>query len=335
MQPPTDSRRRFLGRLSALGLGSTLAMPGRAAEPAWPQGPLRLIVPFPAGGATDMLARLLGRGITARTGQQVLVDNRAGAGGMIGTAALAKSAPDGLNFGIVLVTTTITAPFIYEKVPYDVDRELAFVSLLATVPMVLAVHPALPVHTLPELVQHLRSQRGKLSYGSVATGHYGHVASEHLNATLDAGMVHVPYKGEAPMLQDLLGGQLPLSFVTIATARAHVEAGRLRLVAITGTRRHPSMPQVPTFAEGGQGAEVFKMNPGWLGLAAPARTPAPLLQRMATETVAAGRDAETLERIGSMGMDFVGSTPEAFAETYRREKPVWQQLLQQAGIRPS
>lgn len=331
---PAHPRRRFLGRFAAAGLTATLGMPGRA-ETAWPQGPLRIIVPFPAGGATDMLARLLGRGITARTGAQVLVDNRAGAGGTIGTAALARSAPDGQNFGIVLVTTTITAPFLFEKLPYDVDRELALVSLLATVPMVLAVHPGVPAQTLQELVQHLRRHPGKLSYGSVATGHYGHVASEHLNATLEAGMVHVPYKGEAPMLQDLLGGQLPLSFVTIATARAHVEAGRLRLLAITGTRRHPSMPQVPTFAEGGLGAEVFKMNPGWLGLAAPARTPAAVLQRMAAETVQAGREPETLERIGGMGMDFVGSTPEGFAETYRREKPVWQQLLQQAGIRPT
>ncbi|OYU92544.1 MAG: ABC transporter substrate-binding protein [Burkholderiales bacterium PBB5] len=330
----TPSRRHFLGQLSAAGLTATLAVPGRA-EPPWPQGPLRQIVPFPAGGATDILARLLGRGITTRTGQQVLVDNRAGAGGMIGTAALAKSPPDGLNFGIVLVTTTITAPFIYEKVPYDVDRELAFVSLLCTVPMVLAVHPSLPANTLAELVQHVRRNPGKLSYGSVATGHYGHVASEHLNVTLNGGMVHVPYTGEAPMLQDLLGGQLPLSFVTIATARTHVEAGRLRLLAITGTRRHPSMPQVHTFAEAGQTAEVFKMNPGWLGLAAPAKTPTPLIQRMAAETVSAARDPETLERIGSLGMDFVGSTPEAFGETYRREKPVWQQLLQQAGIRPS
>lgn len=330
----TPTRRRFLGRLSATGLTATLGTPGWSETP-WPQGPLRLIVPFPAGGATDILARLLGRGITARTGQQVLVDNRAGAGGMIGTAALAKSPADGLNFGIVLVTTTITAPFIYEKVPYDVDRELAFVSLLATVPMVLAVHPSLPATTLAELLQHVRRNPGKLSYGSVATGHYGHVASEHLNITLNGGMVHVPYKGEAPMLQDLLGGQLPLSFVTIATARSHVEAGRLRLLAITGTRRHPSMPQVPTFAEAGQAADVFKMNPGWLGLAAPAKTPAPLIQRMAAEVVNAARDPETLERIGGLGMDFVGSTPEAFVETYRREKPVWQQLLLQAGIRPT
>jgi len=219
-------------------------------------------------------------------------------------------------------------------VPYDTDRDIGFVTLLATVPMVLAVHPSLPAHTAPELMQYIKRNKGKLSYGSVATGHYGHVASEHINASYDGGMVHVPYKGEAPMLQDLLANLLPLSFVTISTAKPHVEAGKLRLLAITGTRRHPSMPNVPTFAEQGLDADVYKMNPGWIGLGAPAKTPAAIMKRMATETVAAARDPEVAERITALGMDFVGNTPEAFVETYRAEKPIWQKLLKQAGIRP-
>ena len=136
------------------------------------------------------------------------------------------------------------------------------------------------------------------------------------------------------MLQDLLANLLPLSFVTISTAKPHVEAGRLRLLAITGTRRHPSMPNVPTFAEQGLDADVYKMNPGWIGLGAPAKTPAAIMKRMATETVAAARDPEVAERITALGMDFVGNTPEAFVETYRAEKPIWQKLLKQAGIRP-
>jgi tripartite-type tricarboxylate transporter receptor subunit TctC len=147
-------------------------------------------------------------------------------------------------------------------------------------------------------------------------------------------MVHVPYKGEAPMLQDLVAGQLPLSFVTIATAKPQVDAGKLRLPAITGTRRHPSMPNVPTFAEQGLDADVFKMNPGWIGIGAPAKTPPAIVRRMATELVAAARDPEVAERIAALGMDFVGGTPEAFAEVYRVEKPVWQKLLKGAGIRP-
>ena len=336
MTTTTDDRRRFLHHTAAGGLA--LAMGGMAGSQAqaqadWPQAPVKLIVPFPAGGATDILARLIGRGLSTRLGQQLVVDNRAGAGGTIGTGALAKAAPDGQTFGIIIVSTVITAPFLFEKLPYDTDRDLGFVTLLATVPMVLAVHPSVPVATAPELMQHLRRNKGKLSYGSVATGHYGHVASEHINATQDAGMVHVPYKGEAPMLQDLVAGQLPLSFVTISTAKPHVEAGKLRLLAITGTRRHPSMPNVPTFAEQGLDADVFKMNPGWIGIGAPAKTPAAIVKRMATETVAAARDPEVAERIAALGMDFVGNTPEAFAETYRTEKPVWTRMLKNAGIK--
>ncbi|MES2718890.1 MAG: tripartite tricarboxylate transporter substrate binding protein [Pseudomonadota bacterium] len=327
------ARRRFLQQATAGGLALGLG-PMARSQGEWPQAPVKLIVPFPVGGATDILARLLGRGITSRLGQQLLVDNRAGAGGSIGTGALAKAAPDGQTFGIILVSTAITAPFLFDKLPYDTDRDLSFVTLLATVPMVLAVHPSLPVHTAPELMQHLKRHKGKLSYGSVATGHYGHVASEHINATQDAGMVHVPYKGEAPLLQDLLANQLPLSFVTIATAKPLVEAGKLRLLAITGTRRHPAMPAVPTFAEQGLADEVFKMNPGWIGIGAPARTPVAIVRRMAAETVAAAREPEVAERIAALGMDLVGNTPEAFAETYRSEKPIWQKLLKQAGIKP-
>ena len=331
----TDDRRRFLQHTAAGGLAMALGPAAHAqAQGDWPQAPVKLIVPFPAGGATDILARLIGKGLSARLGQQLIVDNRAGAGGMIGTTALAKAAPDGYTFGIVIATTVINAPFLYEKVPYDTERDITLVTQLATVPMVLAVHPSVPVSTAPELMQYIKSNKGKLSYGSVATGHYGHVASEFINTSQDGGMVHVPYKGEAPMLQDLLAGQLPLSFVTIATAKPQVEAGKLRLLAITGTRRHPSMPQVPTFAEQGLDADVLKMNPGWIGIGAPAKTPPAIVRRMATEMVAAAREPDVADRILALGMDFVGGTPEAFAEVYRVEKPVWQKLLKGAGIRP-
>lgn len=328
-----NPRRRFIRQAGAAGLA--LGLGGVAqAQPAWPQSPVKVIVPFPAGGSTDLLTRLIGRGVSARIGQAVVVDNRAGAGGMIGTGAIAKSPPDGYHFGMTTVSSIVTAPFLYEKVPYDVESEIAFVTLLCTVPMVLAVHPSVPVNTAPELMQHLRRNRGKLSYGTVAVGHYGHVASEHMNVANQADMVHVPYKGEAPMLQDLLGNQLPLSFVTIATAKPHVEAGKLRLVAITGTKRHAAMPDVPTFAEQGLDAEVYKMNPGWIGMIAPAKTPSSIVQRMATDVVAAAREPEVAKRIASMGMNLVGSTPEAYLEAYRAEKVAWRQLLTQAGVRP-
>lgn len=328
-----NGRRRFIGQAGAAGLALGLGAQARAQQ-AWPQSPVKVIVPFPAGGSTDLLTRLVGRGVSARIGQPVVVDNRAGASGMIGTGAIAKSPPDGHHFGMTTVSSIVTAPFLYEKVPYDVDSEIAFVSLLCTVPMVLAAHPSLPVRTAPELMEHLRRNKGKLSYGTVSIGHYGHVATEHMNVRNDAGMVHVPYKGEAPMLQDLLGNQLPLSFVTIATAKPHVEAGKLRLLAITGTKRHSSMPDVPTFGEQGLQDEVYAMNPGWIGMIAPAKTPADIVRRMSSEVVAAAREPEVFERIASMGMDFVGSTPEAYLEAYRAEKRTWQKLLAQAGVRP-
>ncbi|HWS74123.1 MAG TPA: tripartite tricarboxylate transporter substrate binding protein [Quisquiliibacterium sp.] len=329
----SSGRRRFIWQAGGGGLALGLGVQARAQQD-WPQSPIKVIVPFPAGGSTDMLTRLIGRGVSARVGQPVLVDNRGGAGGMIGTGAIAKSPPDGYHFGMTTVSSIVTAPFLYEKVPYDVDREITFVTLLCTVPMVLAVHPSVPVDTAPELMQHLRRNRGKLSYGTVAVGHYGHVASEHINVTNDAAMVHVPYKGEAQMLQDLLANQLPLSFVTIATAKPHVEAGKLKLVAITGTKRHQAMPNVPTFAEQGLDADVFKMNPGWIGMIAPAKTPPAVVQRMSSEVVAAAREPEVSERIAAMGMNLVGSTPEAYTEAYRAEKVSWQKLLTQAGVRP-
>ncbi|MEI8305366.1 MAG: tripartite tricarboxylate transporter substrate binding protein [Burkholderiales bacterium] len=330
---PIRPRRAFLRHGAALGASLSLSRVAQA-QSDWPRGPIRFIVPFPAGGSTDMLARLLGQGISARLGQPVVVDNRGGAGGMIGTNGIAKSAPDGLNFGLTTVSSIITAPFIYDKVPYDVDKEIGFVSLIATVPMVLAVNPAVPVNTAPELLQWLKANKGKASYGSVAVGHYGHVAAAHLNDSLDAGMAHVRYKGEAQMLQDLLANQLPLSFVTIATAKPHVDIGKLRLVGITGNRRHAAMPTVPTLAEQGLTDEVYRMNPGWIGVIAPAKTPAPIMHRMSAEIVAAAKDPAVAQKIFSWGMDFVGSTPEAYLEAYRREKITWHRLLKQANVQP-
>lgn len=329
---PFDSRRRFLGSAAA-GLALSYG-PLARAQSDWPRAPVKLIVPFPAGGSTDILTRLIAKGVSSQIGQPVVVDNRAGASGMLGTAAIANSPGDGYHFGMTTVSSVVNAPYMHEKVPYDVDRDLTFVSLIATVPMIFAVHPSVPVNTAPELMEHLKRNRGKFSYGTVAIGHYGHIASDHIDKTRDAGLVHVPYKGEAPMLQDLLGGQLPMSFVTIATARPHVESGKLRVLAITGTKRHEAMPNVPTFAEQGLSDEVFKMNPGWIGVVAPSKTPAAIVQRMSTEIVAASRVPEVRERISALGMNLVASTPEQHHAAYVAEKAVWPKLLKEAGVKP-
>lgn len=329
----THQRRRFLAQAAAGGAALSLG-PLARAQAAWPQSPIKMIIPFAAGGSTDMLTRMIGRAVSAQLGQAVVVDNRGGAGGLLGTGAIAKAQPDGYTFGMTTVSSIVSAPIIYTKVPFDVDRELTFVSQIATVPMILGVHPSVPVNTAPELMQYLRRNKGKLSYGSVAVGHYGHVASAHIDATCEAGMAHVPYKGEAPMLQDLLAGQLQMCFLTIATTKAHAETGKVKVLAITGTQRHDAMPNVPTFAEQGLDAPVFKMNPGWIGMIAPLKTPPAAIQRMSAEVRTAVQQPEIRERIASMGMNLVAGTPEAFAAAYRAEIPVWRELLTRAGVKP-
>lgn len=326
-------RRRALiaGTAAAGAVLAPRAFAQAAAD--WPRQPVKLIVPFPAGGSTDILARLLGKAVAGQIGQPVVIDNRGGAGGIIGVDALAKSPPDGHHFGITSSSALISAPILYDKVPYDADRDFAFVSQVASVPMILCVHPSVPVTTVPELIQHLQRNRGKLAYGSVAIGHIGHVSMVHMDRVLDAGMNHVPYKGEAQMLQDLLANQLPLSFLTVATARPHVEQGRLRVLAIAGTQRHESMPQVPTFAEQGVPDDVYKVV-GWLGIIAPARVPAAVVQRMSGEIATAVRGAEVRERLVALGMVPVAGTPEAHAAVFRSDRVMWQKLLRDANVQP-
>ncbi len=331
--PPLARRRRFLARASAAG--AALAVGPRAfAQANWPQSPVKMIIPFAAGGSTDILTRMIGKIVGERIGQPIVVDNRGGAGGIIGTAAIAKSQPDGYTFGMTTVSSIVSAPIINTKVPFDVDREIAFVSQIVTVPMILGVHPSVPVNTVPELMQYLRTHKGKVSYGSVAVGHYGHVAAAHINDTQDAGMAHVPYKGEGPMLQDLMAGQLQMTFLTIATTKGPSEAGKVKVLAITGTQRHEAMPNIPTFAEQGIHDEVFKLNPGWIGIIAPAKTPAAAIQRMSGEVQAAVRQPELRERINALGMNLVGGTPEAFLAAYKAEIPKWKDLLARAGVKP-
>lgn len=325
-------RRHFLARASAAAAALTVGPPA-FAQANWPQSPVKMIIPFAAGGSTDILTRMIGKIVGERIGQPIVVDNRGGAGGIIGTAAIAKAPPDGYTFGMTTVSSIVSAPIINTKVPFDVDREIAFVSQIVTVPMILGVHPSVPVNTAPELMQYLRSHKGRVSYGSVAVGHYGHVAAAHINDTLDAGMAHVPYKGEGPMLQDLIAGQLQTTFLTIATTKAPSEAGRVKVLAITGTQRHEAMPNVPTFAEQGLDDEVFKLNPGWIGIIAPAKTPPAAIQRMSSEVQAAVRQPELRDRITALGMNLVGGTPEAFQAAYKAEIPKWRDLLARAGVK--
>ncbi len=325
------SRRQLLAHAAAggalLGLG-----PRAFAQGEFPNQPIKFIVPYAPGGVTDLVMRTVSKQVSDRIGQPVVIDNRAGAGGMVGVNAVAKAVPNGYIIGATASSSIIASPLLNAEVPYNATTDFSYISLLATVPMVLCVLSEVPVKNGAEFLAWVKANKGKLSYGSTAVGHYGHVALMEVSDSLQAGMVHSPYKGETPLMQDFLGGQINFAFFAPSTAKPQAEAGKLRMIGVSGTKRLKNMPNVPTLAEQGWAAPVFAMNPGWVGVIAPARTPAAIVQRLSAEYQAAVNTPEVYDKIVENGMDPVGSTSEQFFAAYRNEKPVWKQLFVKAGL---
>ncbi|WP_280151294.1 tripartite tricarboxylate transporter substrate binding protein [Piscinibacter sp. XHJ-5] len=315
--------------VAAFTLGAAAAA---QAQAAYPTRPVKIVVPFAPGGATDILARLLGEKIAPRLGQPVIVENKAGAAGILGTDAVAKATPDGHTLVLGLSNSLLTNQFLYEKLPYDTQRDLVLVTQIATAPLLLVVHPSVPASTAPELLQHMSRQKGKLAYGSYGVGAYPHLAGAHMSDTQKADMQHVPYKGEAPMMQDLIGGQIQMAFASALQAKPQIDAGKLKVLGVTGDHRIAVMPGVPTLAEQGLKDEAYRIT-GWLAVAAPAGTPKPVVQRLSEELRAACDQPDVKSRIAAMGFELTASTPEAFAATYKRELPVWERLVRQSGAR--
>ncbi len=330
MHTPSLSRRQWLAQAAAgsalLGLG-----PRAFADGDYPKGPIRFIVPYAPGGVTDLTMRTVGDAVSKRIGQPVVIDNRAGAGGAVGMTAVANAQPDGYTIGATASSTIIATPLL-NPVGYDPARDFAFVSLLASVPMVLTVNASVPVTNGEQFLKYVAANKGKLNYGSTAVGHYGHVALLEVSEQLHAGMVHSPYKGESPLMQDVLGNQLQFAFFAPSTAKPMIDSGKLKAIGVSGTKRLKMMPNVPTLAEQGWAAPIFKMNPGWVGVVAPGKTPAPIVQRLSAEYVAAIKTQQIYDQIADYGMDPVGSTSEQFAATYQAERPVWKQLFIKAGL---
>lgn len=325
------SRRRLL--VHAAAGGALLGLGAHAfAQADYPRQSVRFVVPYAPGGVTDLVMRMVGKHVSERLGQPIVIDNRAGAGGTVGMTAVAKAPPDGYTIGATASSTIIATPLLNAQVPFDADNDFAFVSLLATVPMVLTVNESIPVRNAAEFVKYLQANKGKLNFGSTAVGHYGHVSLMELSDALGAGLVHAPYKGETPLMQDLISGHLQFAFFAPSTAKPMAESGRLRMIGVSGTQRVKSLPDVPTLAEQGWDSPVFKMNPGWIGVVAPARTPAAIVQRLSEEYVAAVKRPEVNAQLADYGLGPVGSTAEQFAATYRTEKPMWRQLLVKAGL---
>lgn len=326
---------KFLNRRAWLCVAASVVAlcAGTAAQAqTYPSKPIKMVVPFAAGGATDVLARVIGQKMAASMGQPVIIDNKPGAAGIIGTDAVAKAAPDGHTMVLSLSNSLLTNQFLYEKLPYDPQRDLTLVYQIAMAPLVLVVHPSVPVKTAPELLKYVSANKGKLAYGSYGIGAYPHLAGAHMSLTQQADMSHVAYKGEAPMMQDLIGGQIQMAYASALQAKPHIEAGKVKAIGVTGERRMSTLPNVPTLAEQGLKDEAYRVT-GWLAIAVPAGTPKPIVQRIAEEVRKATQQADVQQKVAAMGFEIKDSSPDAFAAAYKLERPVWERLIKQSGAK--
>jgi tripartite-type tricarboxylate transporter receptor subunit TctC len=320
------SRRGFIG--AALAASATL--PSRGAHAAYPERPVRLIVPFAAGGAVDSVARVLGKALSANLGGSIVIDNRGGAGGVIGMEAVAHAAADG--YTLLLSHSGFAAmPGLYRDLPFDPVRDFAGVVTAASGAYVLTVNSAEPFTSVADLIAYAKANPGRLTYGSAGAGSIIHLAGEFFKRTAAVELVHVPYKGAAPAITDLVGGQIRMMFAPAVNALPLAASGKLRALAVTSAKRSRLAPDLPTIAESGlPGFEVT----GWYGLAAPAATAALAVARLNAETNRALASADTVEQLRQQGLEPVGDTPEQASAWIRSEVAQWTKVIRDAGIKP-
>ena len=298
------------------------------AQP-YPDKPVRLIVPYPAGGPNDIIGRMVALKLSATLGQQIIVDNRAGAGGNIGTDLVAKATPDGYTLLSGGMGSLVMNPAL-EKVPYDPVHDFAPVILVASAPNVLVVHPSLPVKSVKELIALARAHPGVLNYGSGGVGTTPHLSGALFNVLAHVNIVHVPYKGNAPALTDLLGGQVQLAFLGIPPVAPYVAAGKLRALAVTSAHRSQALPQVPTIAE--SGVPGYELSP-WYGVLAPAGTPASIVVRLNTAIAQAMHTPDMIQKLKMIGAEVETTTPEAFGARIQADLVKWTKVIRDAKIR--
>ena len=296
---------------------------------SYPAKPVRMLIGFAPGGGADIVARGLTPRLVEGLGQQVIIDNRPGANGIIAAELAAKAPPDGYTL-LVAPGNYAFAPAMYTKLTFDMATAFAPVSLLAETPLLVVVHPSLPVKNIPQLIALAKSRPGKLAYASGGIGGSAHLATELFRTLTQVDLVHVPYKGTGAAISDLIGGQVPLCFCTLPSVLPHVRSGRLRALAVTTTRRTSAVPDIPTVAEAGvTGYEVSQ----WYGLLAPADTPAPVIERLNAEVAKALKHPDSRSRLQAEGAEPVGSTPQEFGAFFKAEIAKWTQIMQKAGIR--
>jgi tripartite-type tricarboxylate transporter receptor subunit TctC len=300
-----------------------------ALADVYPSKPVRLILPFPPGGGTDILGRLIGERLSAGLGQPVVIDNRGGAGGNVGAEAAARAAPDGHTL-LLAATTLAISPSLYARLAYDPLKDLTPISLVATVPNVMVTHPSVPVRNLEEFIALAKSRPGELNFGSGGSGTSNHLGGELFNMVAGVKLVHVPYKGVNLAMNDVLAGNVQLVLIGIPAVAPHIRAGRLRALAVLAPQRSPALPDVPTAAEAGlPGFEVTT----WYGVLAPAGTPRPIIQRINTELIRVMNAPELQARLADLATEPRTGTPEEFGAYLREEMSKWAEVIRKAGIR--
>lgn len=320
-------RRQFLKLTAAAAAG--LAVPSMVYAQSYPVRPVRVIVPFGPGGPTDVAARLIAQGLSDRLGRQFYVENIPGASGNIGTGQAAKAAPDGYTV-LVTVNNLVINPPLFERVPFDPYKDFDPVVLAVTFSTALAVHPSLPVNSVAELVSHIRANPGKYSFASAGLATPSHLLGEQFRVTLGLDLVHVPYNGSGPAIAATVAGHTPICFAALSAAAPHAKEGKLRVLAVMSRNPSSTLPEVPTIAAAGYpGLD----GEGWVGALVPAGTPKEIVNLLNREILAVIALPEAKERLATLGLEPVGSTPEAFAEQLRAEGEKWTKVIRTAGIK--
>jgi tripartite-type tricarboxylate transporter receptor subunit TctC len=301
-----------------------------ALAQAWPAKPIRLVVPFPPGGINDVLARIVSQKLTENLGQGVLIDNRPGAGGTIGSNMVAKAAPDGYTLLFGATSTVAISPNLYAGIPYDPVKDFEPIVHIASVASILVVNPSVPANSVRELLDLARARPGQLNFGSAGSGASQHLGGELLKSLGHVSMVHVPYKGGSAAMTDLVAGQINLMVEPIPTALPNIKAGRIRALAVSTPQRAPAVPELPTIAESGLPGYDLTI---WFGLLAPAGTPREVIGRINAETLKILRSGDMNERLAAQGADPAGGRPEEFAALIRRELARWGEVVKAAGVK--
>ncbi len=319
----------MISRVAVLTITAAIIISGTnlAFAQSFPTKPIRLIVPFPAGGTTDIFARIVSQKLSENLGQQVIVDNRAGASGIIGTEILVKAPPDGYTL-MITATHHVANPSLYKKISYDTEKDIANVTLVATSPNALLAHPSFPPNTVKELIALAKAKPGQLNYASTGIGGNNHLSGEMFKAMAGIDMMHIPYKGAAPAMNDLLGGQVSLMFDAIGVALPHLKAGKLKCLGLTSAKRSPIVPEIPTIGETVPGYE----SASWFGMYAPAGIPKEILNRINTEVAKVLHSPDIQKRFAVYAAETGGNSPEEFAAFVKLEMAKWAKVVKDIGL---